>query len=130
MMTCGLRVSLVHRLDSQAVADLQGGLIFHMFWKHFLCCSLVNALSSTLTCHSMVDLPTGLTYRQAAVPDKQIRVTIFSRVLRYALVLDTELMQCDRFCLLIRKFTMPRSRPGEHCTELPFSRYTSAVCAL
>lgn len=47
---------LIDRLDSQAVAELQAGLIFPMFWGHSLCCSLVNTLIPTPTCHSMVDL--------------------------------------------------------------------------
>ena len=83
-MTCGLRSNLVHWLHSQAVADLQAGYIFHMFRGHFLCCSLIHTLASTLTRLSIVDLLTGLTHRQAAVPDKQILVTIASRVLRNA----------------------------------------------
>ena len=42
------------------MADLRAGLIFHMFWGHFLCCSLVNTLVSILTCHSIVHLLAGL----------------------------------------------------------------------
>lgn len=31
---------------------------------------------------------------------------------------------------LLEMFAMPRSQPGKHCMELPFSRHASAVCVL